>query len=83
MSEEDFMKAFGAYQNPRALGVKMTDTIRFQQEYQLKNGQSISIQFDIGKDCWEVACWNADGYNHWYKEYADTGTAIREYEKYK
>lgn len=38
-----------------------------QEEYQLKNGQTVSIQLSDG--VWEVACWNKDDTAHWYREY--------------
>lgn len=53
-----------------------------QDEYKLPNGQIVSIQYDTMKDMWEVACWNTDDSNHWYKEYKTQEAAKAEYERW-
>ena len=58
-------------------------TISNQDEYDLKNGQIISIQFSVEAKRWEVACWNADGTAHWYKEFENESSARNEYKRWK
>lgn len=52
-----------------------------QEEYQLENGQKVSIQLNGNK--WEVACWNKDDSAHWYKEFDAENMARIEYNRWK
>lgn len=52
-----------------------------QEEYKLKNKQTISIQRN--NNIWEVACWNTDDTAHWYKEYSSEEVARKEFEKFR
>jgi len=54
-----------------------------QQEYKLDNGQTISIQRNMARMVWEVACWNADDTAHWYKEFKTKVAAESEYNKWR
>ena len=57
--------------------------ITAKEEYKLTNGQTVSIQFSVEGNCWEVGCWNADDTAHWYKEFDNELAARNEYEKWK
>ena len=52
-----------------------------QEEYKLANDQTISIQRN--GDQWEVACWNKDDSQHWYKEFVYETDARTEFEKWR
>lgn len=54
-----------------------------QDEYNLPNGQTVSIQQNDVGGIWEVACWNPDGTAHWYKEYDKEGEAREEFERWR
>lgn len=58
-------------------------TITNRDEYQLRSGQYVSIQFSVEGGCWEVGCWNKDDTAHWYKEFNNEIEARREFEKWK
>ena len=52
-----------------------------KDEYQLRNGQYISIQFN--GNCWEVGCWDKDDSNHWYKEFTNEKAAKEEFKRWR
>lgn len=52
-------------------------------EYKLTNNQTVSIQFDEIKNIWEVACWNEDDSNHWYKQFKNKQDAEKEFEEWR
>lgn len=54
-----------------------------QQEYVSPSGQTVSIQLDVEKQTWEVACWNEDGSNHWYLEFKNHEKALQEYNRWR
>jgi hypothetical protein len=58
-------------------------TISNQNEIKLKSGQTLSIQFSIEGNCWEVALWNEDDSNAWYKEFDNEPDAKKEFDRWK
>lgn len=58
-------------------------TVSQQNEYVLPSGQSVSIQYDVKRKRWEVACWNEDSSNDWYLEFADEGKARAEFNRWR
>lgn len=58
-------------------------TITSQEEFKLANGQTVSIQFSVEGNCWEVGCWTSDDIAQWYKEFDNEAAARKEYERWK
>jgi len=59
-------------------------TICNKEEYKTDGGkQTISIQFSVEGNCWEVGCWNEDETAHWYKEFDNEFAARAEFERWR
>ena len=54
-----------------------------QEEIKLKSGQTLSIQKNNAAMKWEVAVWNSDDSNSWYKEYNKEEDARKEFNRWK
>lgn len=58
-------------------------TIINQNEIKLKSGETLSIQFSVEENCWEVALWNELDENRWYKEFNNELDARKEFDRWK
>lgn len=58
-------------------------TISNQDEYVSPSGQTVSIQLNVERMIWEVACWNEDDSNHWYLVFKNKEEAFKEFNRWR